>query len=70
MSTTYGKRGVSNYRTSRSCPVFEKANMAKHHTQPPTGTMSSAKVFRLQAALNERGWTQSELARHMAPLAH
>ena len=59
-------------------PMVEKDPMAKHHTQPPTSTMSSAAppeairmefARRLQAALNERGrWPQSELARHMAPL--
>ena len=52
--------------------------MAKRHpTPPPSGPMSSAAppeairmefARRLQAALNERGWTQSELARRMAPL--
>jgi ribosome-binding protein aMBF1 (putative translation factor) len=57
-------------------PMFEKDNMAKHHTQPLTGTMPSAVppeeirmefARRLQTALNESGWTQSELAHHMAP---
>ena len=52
--------------------------MAKRdHTPPPSGTVSSGAppeairmefARRLQAALNERGWTQSELARRMAPL--
>jgi len=49
----------------------------QHHPPPPSGTASSAPppeairmefARRLQAALNERGWTQSELARRMAPL--
>ena len=58
--------------------MFESDNMAKrHHTPPPSGTVSSAAppeairmefARRLQAALSERGWTQSELARSMAPL--
>ena len=52
--------------------------MAKRdHTPPPSGTVSSGAppeairmefARRLQAALNARGWTQSELARRMAPL--
>jgi transcriptional regulator with XRE-family HTH domain len=59
-------------------PSFESHNMAKRPPNPPpTGTMSSAAppeairmefARRLQAALNERGWTQSELARRMVPL--
>src|SRR5262245_17503445 len=64
--------------SSRSRPVLESDSMAKQrHTPPPSGTMSSAAppeairmefARRLQAALNERGWTQSELARRTAPL--
>jgi transcriptional regulator with XRE-family HTH domain len=52
--------------------------MAKRdHAPPPSGTVPSGAppeairmefARRLQAALNERGWTQSELARRMAPL--
>ena len=58
--------------------MFESDNMARRdHTPPPSGTVSSAAppeairmefARRLQAALSERGWTQSELARRMAPL--
>jgi hypothetical protein len=52
--------------------------MAKqHHTPPVSGTVSSAALpeairmefaRRVQAALNERDWTQSELARRLAAL--
>src|SRR5262245_28530893 len=52
--------------------------MAKrHHTSRPSGTVSSGAppvairmdfARRLQDALNDKGWTQSELARRMAPL--
>jgi transcriptional regulator with XRE-family HTH domain len=58
-------------------PLSESNNMAKrHHTPPLSGAVSAASpeairmefARRLQAALNERGWTQSELARRMAPM--
>jgi transcriptional regulator with XRE-family HTH domain len=51
--------------------------MAKRYDAPPVGAAASGAppeairmefARRLQAALNEKGWTQSELARRVAPL--
>jgi hypothetical protein len=80
-STTYliaqEERDDQRFWSSRVIPVFESDNMAKrHHTRRRAAVSSAAPpeairmefARRLQAALHERGWTQAELARRMAPL--
>jgi len=72
-STVYRKRGLNdlNDRTSRSCPEFEKDNMAKHRTRPSSGLASSAAplgAIRMEFARRLQERAGPELARHMAPL--
>jgi transcriptional regulator with XRE-family HTH domain len=63
--------------TGRDRQYTSDALAKRYHTPPLGGTASSGAppeairmefARRLQSALNARGWTQSELARRMAPL--
>lgn len=76
METSPRSVGEDNGNRELDMTLYEDTTMAtKRHDAPHIGASGAPPeairmefARRLQAAMNERGWTQSELARRVAPL--